>query len=163
RELIPQDAKLELRAVSINGVLWRAELVEKKALFPLRAGDLEIGPMQYTFVDGRNSGIRMVRESQPMQVHVTEPPVAGRPVGYHIGDVGSYSLSATVEPRTTEVGGAVAVTATLSGIGNVPNAVRIPASSAAEWLEPQVRENIDIENGKIRGSRTFSYVVRPKT
>src|SRR5262249_36054532 len=74
RELIPQDAKLELRAVSINGVLWRAELVEKKALFPLRAGDLEIGPMQYTFVDGRNSGIRMVRESQPMQVHVTEPP-----------------------------------------------------------------------------------------
>jgi hypothetical protein len=80
-----------------------------------------------------------------------------------LGDVGFYTLSATVDPRTTEVGGAIGVTIVLGGVGNVPNAVRVPLSSSFEWLEPQVRENIEVENGKIRGSRTFTYIVRPKT
>jgi hypothetical protein len=164
RELMPQGVQAETRSVSINGVLWRVQPLLKKALFPLRAGDLEIGPMQVTVVGGRNSGIsNATRESLPIKIQATEPPLAGRPVGYQIGDVGSYTLTGTVDPRATEVGGAVAVTITLNGVGNVPNAIRIPASSAVEWLEPQVREAIDVENGKIKGSRTFSYVVRPKT
>jgi len=163
RELMPQGTQAEPRLVAINGVAWRVQAILKKALFPLRAGDLEIGPMQAMFVGGRASGVSGVRESQLLKVRATEPPLAGRPVGYQIGDVGFYSLSATVEPRTSEVGGAVAVTATLSGAGNVPNAIRVPASASVEWLEPQVRESIEVENGKIRGSRTFSYVVRPKT
>ena len=44
-----------------------------------------------------------------------------------------------------------------------PTPSKMPTSSAVEWLEPQVREDIEVENGKVRGSRTFSYVARPKT
>jgi hypothetical protein len=164
RELMPQGVQPDQRAVVINGVPWRVQPILKKALFPLRAGELEIGSMKVTLIGGRGSGIAgAVRESEAIKLHATEPPTAGRPVGYQVGDVGFYSLSASVEPRASEVGGAVAVTATLSGVGNVPSTLRIPASAAVEWLEPQVRENIDVENGKVRGSRTFSYVVRPKT
>jgi hypothetical protein len=164
RDLMTPNTQPDPRSVSIGGVPWRAQAIFKAALFPLKAGELEIGPMQATIVGGRGSGLTgVIRASQPVQIHATEPPAKGRPVGYQIGDVGNYSLSATVEPRSAEVGGAVAITVTLSGVGNVPNAVRIPQSSSVEWLEPQTRENIEIENGKVRGSRTFSYVVRPKT
>jgi hypothetical protein len=164
RELMQPGVETPPQSVVINGVIWRVQSIFQKALFPLRAGELEIGPMQVTWDGMRGSGIAgAVRESEAIKLRVSEPPSAGRPVGYQIGDVGSYALSATVEPRTAEVGGAVAVTATLTGVGNVPNAVRIPASASVEWLDPQLRENLDVENGKVRGSRTFSYVVRPKT
>jgi hypothetical protein len=163
RDVLVQGTKPDARRVPINGVDWYVVTQWKKALFPLRAGDLDIGSMRMTFVEMRGrGGPGMTRESQPIKLHVTEPPLAGRPIGYQIGDVGSYTLSATVEPRTSEIGGAVAVNVTLNGVGNVPNAVRVPGSAAVEWLEPQLREDIELENGKVKGSRTFSYVVRPK-
>jgi hypothetical protein len=96
-------------------------------------------------------------------VHVTEPPLVGRPAGYEVCDVGVFSMSAAVDPRTSEVGGAVAVTVTVAGIGNVPRSVRIPLKSSLEWLDPQLREAFDADRGKIHGSRTFAYVVRPKS
>jgi hypothetical protein len=163
RELLQHGADPETRRVTINGVGWLVKPIFKVALFPLRSGDIDIGPMQLT-LNSRTLGLQnAVRASQTIRLHVTEPPAAGRPVGYQLGDVGFYSLSATVDPRTTEVGGAIGVTIVLGGVGNVPNAIRVPLSSSVEWLEPQVRENIEVENGKIRGSRTFTYVVRPKT
>jgi hypothetical protein len=160
RELLPPHTQPEATPISIGGVIWKVQPLYKSALFPLRSGDLEIGPEQATFV-GRGSA-PTVRASQPIKIRVTEPPAKGRPVGYQLGDVGSYTLNATVDPRKSEVGGAVAVTIKLSGTGNVPNAVKMPTSSAFEWLEPQTREDIEAENGKIKGSRTFSYVARPK-
>jgi hypothetical protein len=163
RELLQHGVEPETRRVTINGVGWLVKPIFKVALFPLRSGEIDIGPMQLT-LNSRTLGLQnAVRASQTIRLHVTEPPAAGRPVGYQLGDVGFYSLSATVDPRTTEVGGAIGVTIVLGGVGNVPNAIRVPQSSALEWLEPHVRENIEVENGKIRGSRTFTYVVRPKT
>jgi hypothetical protein len=163
RELMQHNVEPETRRVTINGVGWLVKPIFKAALFPLRSGDIDIGPMRLT-LNSRTLGLQSaVRSSQTIRLHVAEPPAAGRPVGYQLGDVGSYTLSATVDPRSTEVGGAVGVTIVLGGVGNVPNAIRVPLSSSAEWLEPQVRESIEVENGKIRGSRTFTYVVRPKT
>jgi hypothetical protein len=162
RDLIAANSQEQAHSVSINGVAWVAQAIYRSALFPLRAGDLAIGPMQGTFV-GPGAGGPLNRQSQSIVLHVSEPPARGRPVGYQIGDVGNYVLSATVEPRAAEVGGAVAVNITLGGVGNVPTSVRVPSSSSVEWLDPQLRENIEVENGKVRGSRTFAYVVRPKT
>jgi hypothetical protein len=161
RDLLAANTQEQPRVVSINGVTWRAQTIYKSALFPLRAGDLEIGPMQATFLT--TGSAPLLRQSQLIRLRVSEPPARGRPVGYQIGDVGNYALSVSVEPRTAEVGGAFAVNVTLGGIGNVPASVRVPGSSSVEWLEPQVRENIEVENGKVRGSRRFTYVVRPKT
>jgi hypothetical protein len=164
RELLDPNAQPGERTVLISGVVWHAQIIFKVALFPLKSGELEIGPMQATFMGGRNNRLNpLVRASQRIIVSVSEPPAAGRPVGYQMGDVGNYTLTATVEPRKSEVGGAVAVTLKVAGVGNVPNAIKIPTSSALEWLDPQVREDIEIENGKVRGSRTFAYLARPKT
>jgi hypothetical protein len=162
RDLIAPHTQPDPRGVTIAGVPWRVQAIYKAALFPLRAGDLPIGAMQATIIGRGLGGGAELRASEALQVHVSEPPAKGRPVGYQVGDVGSFVLSATVDPRTVEVGGALAVNVTLSGTGNVPSALRAPSSSSFEWLEPEVRETLNLDGGKVKGSRSFAYVVRPK-
>lgn len=154
----------EARQLTLGGGRWSVQLIRKIALFPLRAGDLEIGPMSVTLVGPgfRGGGIRggLVRASRPVVVRVDEPPAAGRPVGYVMGDVGSYTLSATVEPRAVPVGGSVSVQVLLRGNGNVPTRVRLPELQGVTFTEAEARESIDAAAGIVSGSRAFTYVAQ---
>lgn len=154
----------EAKQLTLGGGRWSVQLIRKVALFPLRAGDLEIGPMSVTLVGPgfRGGGIRggLVRASRPTVVHVDEPPAAGRPPGYVLGDVGSYTLSASVEPRAVPVGGSVAVQVLLRGNGNVPTRVRMPEVQGVTFTEAEARESIDAAAGIVSGSRSFSYVAQ---
>lgn len=148
--------------VDIDQEIWHAIKVREIALFPLKTGTLQIGSMRVG-LKGRGYSPRgnlLERVSPPVMVTVTEPPLAGRPPGYRIGDVGSYELSASVEPRTAEQGDAVAVLVTLKGIGNLPLKLELPQSKGIEWLDPQIRGEVGPQAGVVRGERHFQYVVR---
>lgn len=152
----------ETRAVhvgyaDVGGQPWSVKLVRKNALFPLKAGRLSISPMtlKLSMVGGAQ------RESQTLFVDVGEPPVAGRPPGYQIGDTGHFSLSATVSPREVEQNGAISVTVELRGTGNMPGALPLPETAGVEWLEPQTTDTLGpVSSNVYGGTRTFSYVVR---
>jgi hypothetical protein len=161
RSILPDGS--EIKSVGfgdVGGRPWEVKLLRRWALFPLKSGDLEIGPMTVmAYKSRRTPAVR--RESEPLRVHVTEPPIAGRPPGYVVGDVGSFQLSAEVTPRTVEEGGAVAVTVDLTGVGNLPAKLTVPTRPGVEWLEPQMNERIAVAtNEKLGGKRTFTYVVR---
>jgi hypothetical protein len=150
--------------VPIGGQTWLAVKVREFALFPLHAGSLRIGAMDMGF-DGRGypgtsrqAGLR--RSSDPIQISVVEPPVAGRPPGYRIGDVGRYKLTATVEPRQATQGDAVSVVVKLEGSGNLPHQLNTPQQRGIEWLEPAIAEDVEPQAGVLGGWRKFSYVVR---
>lgn len=148
--------------VDIGEEIWHAAKVRELALFPLKTGALHIGSMRVA-LKGRGYSARgnlLERSSPPLVLTVTEPPLVGRPPGYRIGDVGSYELSASVEPRTAEQGDAVAVAVTLKGIGNLPLKLELPQSKGLEWLDPQIRGDVGPQAGIIRGERHFQYVVR---
>jgi hypothetical protein len=131
------------------------------ALFPLHAGDLVIGPMQMTFAGGRyQSDPPTVRQSERIVLHVSEPPLAGRPPGYKIGDVGDFELGAHVDPLRITAGDGVSVVAKLSGSGNLPLSLVVPQRRGVEWLEPSTTEDIDSKGPVVRGSRVFTYVVK---
>src|SRR6185295_18275056 len=102
-----------------------AEMLDQMAIFPLKAGDLHTGQVRFTF-GGPTLRAVIERSSQDHVIHVTEPPRAGRPVGYTLGDVGNFSLSASVDPRKVDQGGEVAVRIDLSGTGNLPAQLRMP-------------------------------------
>jgi hypothetical protein len=154
----------EAHAVNVGGARWAVQLVRKIALFPLHPGDLTVGPMTITMLGPglRGGGMRggLLRASKPLEVHVTEPPPGPRPAGYVMGDVGSYNLTVSVEPRRVEAGGSIAVTALLKGVGNVPQNLRLPERKGVTWLEPEMHEAIDASNGVVAGSRSFTYVVK---
>lgn len=134
---------------------------DRIALFPVRAGDLHIGSLQFAFT-GRPIGRRALRSSEDIIVRVTEPPRVGRPAGYVLGDVGRFSLTATVEPRRIPFGGTLAVTARVTGNGNFPQSLTVPERTGVEWLDPEKREAIGAQGAIVAGYRTFGYVVRIK-
>jgi len=142
---------------NVGGKPWNVQLVRKTALFPLKAGHLLIEPMSLTLPQARVG----LRESERLAVDVTEPPAAGRPPGYALGDVGDMSLQSTVTPRAIERDDAVGVTVELRGTGNLPAQLTLPTVPGVEWLEPQVREKLGAtKSDRFGGTRTFSYVVR---
>jgi oxygen tolerance protein BatD len=154
-----QDSQLEGFA-TIGGQSWKVILVKRWALFPLRAGDLEIGPMSVTLVRPR-AAAGTKRTTETLRVHVVEPPVATRPPGYAIGDVGRFALETQVTPREAEQDGAVAVHVEVAGTGNVPATITTPAREGVEWLTPEVHEQLGpIGHDAFGGKRSFDYVVR---
>ena len=141
----------------VGGRPWSVKLVRKSALFPIKTGKLSIAPMSLTLPQARVG----LRESETLVVDVTEPPVAGRPVGYQIGDTGDFSLSASVAPRNVDQHGAIGVTIELRGTGNLPSVLPMPEIAGVEWLDPQTRDSLGPASAeRYGGTRTFSYVVR---
>jgi hypothetical protein len=162
RTIVREDQERpSLGYAAVGGHIWRVLLVRRWALFPLHAGDLEIGPMSVVVRGPRLQPSH--RTSESLRVHVTEPPLAGRPPGYQIGDVGHFALSAQVDPREVEQGGAVAVHVEVSGTGNLPDAIATPARADVEWLSPEVHDKVGpIGDSGWGGSRTFDYVAKIK-
>jgi hypothetical protein len=152
----------ETRAVGVGtalvgGKLWNVKLVRKNALFPLKTGHLTIEPMSMTLPQARVG----LRATETLYVDVAEPPVAGRPAGYAVGDVGDMSLQATVTPRAIPRDGAIGVTLELRGTGNLPSQLNLPVVPGVEWLDPTTRDKLgQMQNDRFGGTRTFSYVVR---
>jgi BatD DUF11 like domain len=156
-----QDAVLAGYATA-GGRTWIVKLVRRWALFPLKSGDLLIGPMRETMVRPR-SVAGQPRTTEELHVQVTEPPLAGRPAGYSVGDVGRFTLTAQVQPRQLEAGGAVGVHVELSGTGNIPGTLVPGAREGVEWLSPEVHDELGpVGHDLYGGKRSFDFVVRVK-
>jgi hypothetical protein len=161
RQLSP-DAGAEREVLTTaGGTKFAAKLVDEIAIFPLRAGDLHTGQVRYGF-DLWRTRRHVERASDDLVIHVVEPPRTGRPPGYVLGDVGQFTLAASVAPRKVDQGGEVSVTLRLSGTGNLPQTLRVPERTGVEWLDPEKKESIEPQRGVIGGWRTFGYVVRIK-
>jgi hypothetical protein len=162
QRLVEDGSRQPVYQYNLDGQRWIAVKVRELALFPLRAGKLEIGPLEFGFL-GRRYGVRngegLRRSTRPIVIDVTEPPSEGRPPGYS-GEVGNFDLSASVEPRKIAAGGSVAVTARVKGRGRLPGALALPEQSGVEWLEPTLRDDAVVDDSVVGGTRTFSYVVR---
>lgn len=136
---------------------WDVELILKDALFPVKTGKLTIGPLSLVLTNNRIG----YRESETLSVDVTEPPLAGRPPGYAVGDVGDFSLSASVTPRKAQRGEPIGVQLELRGTGNLPTQLPLPTSPGIEWMDAQTKDAIGAQReDRVGGTRTFTYVVR---
>lgn len=155
--LLSDPGSTTVQYTRVGGKRYGARLVDKVALFPLKAGKLSVGTLSGRF-NGRRLGARVQKVSNDVSVEVEEPPIAGRPAGYVLGDVGQYTMSATVTPRQVLQSGSVSVTVRIEGVGSVPSSVKMPPQKGVEWLEPEKKDAIAPKNGVVGGSRSFGYV-----
>ena len=164
QSIIDSSFKQPRYVVPIDAARWSVVKLRQIALFPLRAGTLTVGPMRLAFrgpgYPETSPGGGLGRQSAPLTVVAVEPPLAGRPPGYELGDVGTYTLIAEVEPRRVEVGDAVSAKIRLEGTGNVPHHVKVPEENGVDWLDPTITEGVTPNDSVVGGYREFRYVVR---
>lgn len=157
--LLRDGSLLQPMSVTVGGQKFKVKLIDRLALFAVKAGELHTGSFSMSF-----AGTRAVRgddrASADQVISVREPPRAGRPPGYALGDVGQMSLAASVQPQKVAQGGSVAVTIELSGTGNLPQALRVPERTGVEWFDPEKKDAIEPQSGVVRGKRTFGYAVK---
>ena len=150
--------------IRLGDTTWVGIKIRQMVLFPIKTGSLQVGAMTLGF-QGRGypaspGAAALMRKTAPIEFTVVEPPVAGRPAGYRLGDVGRYKLEARVDPMKVRQGEAVSVIAKLEGEGNVPSKLDVPQQNGVDWAEPSVIHKVEAEGGTVRGSRIFTFVVR---
>lgn len=156
---IMPDGSQAIHGARAGGVPFSVRLLEKVAVFPMKTGVLHTGAHSETFT-AYNRRTKIKRSSEDVVIQVGEPPAANRPVGYRLGDVGSFQITSLVQPRRVEEGGSVAVSVKVTGSGNLPTSLQMPEKTGIEWLDPEKKESLEVKGEEITGFRSFGHVVK---
>ncbi len=145
----------------INGIPYRAYLLKRLALFPVRSGTLKIGTAEADVTTGFVfSGRRVHRVSNELEVNV-KPLPPGAPRGFANGSVGKWKLWSEVSPAKVELGQPLTVKVILEGKGNLKN-VALPAlqgPAALRIYDPTTTDKLFPSRQKIGGRRVQEYLV----
>ena len=160
----PQQLVGEARI--LDGVPYRSFLLRKRALFALRPGKAQIEPAEVEVLTGFGmlfSRGSSRRQSQAVALEV-QPLPPGKPAGFDPGNVGQWSLSATVDPVNVAVGQPVTLHLVATGRGNVRD-LRLPRLGAIAGLRAYDATTTDketIEKGAVTGTRTVEQLLVPE-
>lgn len=150
----------------VDGVPYRAYLIQRRALFPLRAGEVAIDPVELDIVTGRSffgGGRRQHRASPGAKLTVKELP-GGAPAAFRRGNVGKWELTAQATPGEVALGSPVTVRITATGEGSLQN-LELPELGKLEGFkifEPTRSQERLIQGGRYGGSKTLEYVLVPE-
>jgi hypothetical protein len=150
----------ELGGVRLAGAEYVAR-VEERALFPERAGELEIAGARLRCV--AFSGEALETSSAATSMRILELPEAGRPPDFS-GLVGALSIEVSARPDELALGGSTRLEVSLRGSGNLWDA-RDPLAGAPglEGIElfPS-RPRLELEPGvELAVRRIFAYDAVP--
>ena len=160
----PQQLVGEARI--LDGVPYRSFLLRKRALFALRSGKAQIEPAEVEVLTGFGmlfSRGSSRRQSQAVMLEV-QPLPPGKPAGFDPGNVGQWSLSATVDPLNVAVGQPVTLHLVATGRGNVRDLrlPKLPAIAGLRSYDATTTDKETIENGAVTGTRTVEQLLVPE-
>jgi hypothetical protein len=101
--------------------------------------------------------------SDPLEIEVVELPADGRPASF-TGLVGTLDVSASVDRSQVDANEAVTLTVRVAGEGNLRSlpTPELDLDADFEVFEPEVSESLSRGDGRVRGSKTYSYVLIPR-
>jgi hypothetical protein len=164
-EDVDSPSQLTSEAKVIGGVPYRAYLLKRRALFPVRAGQLKIGSAEADVTTGfLFAGRRVHRKSNDLVIKVKTLPSARRPKDFPTSNIGVWRMQ--IEPATAEVdlGQPVTVKLTVEGRGNL-RTLAIPPLNVPPGLrvfDPTVTDKQLSSRGRLGGRRTLEYLVMPQ-
>lgn len=149
----------------VDGARYRP-FVFARALFPLRAGTLQIPAARLGFTLGSPGTMfgRSERQTAVTSSHsvvVRELPTEGRPARF-TGAVGVYSITAALDHDAGRVGDAVQLAVRVLGAGNV-KLLPAPDINIPGVTSSPSGESIDVDSTDllVRGSKTFRFLLTP--
>src|SRR5690606_3780823 len=106
---------------TIEGVPYRAYMLRRTAVFPVKSGELTIGRASADITTGYlYAGERLTRRTPPVTIQVAPLPDGG-PKGITPLQVGQWELSVSANRTTVELNQPIEVEVRVSGRGNVRN------------------------------------------
>ena len=159
-------SELEWHDVRIQGRKYIAKCMVRYAVFPTRAGALELDPfvVDLDVSQSWNSPDpprRIRRASQPHALQVRPLPLHGRPEGFPSTNVGEYTLQARLSQSQVAAGEPVRFSITARGQGNV-NLLAPPTIAEPRHLQilgPESRAAPGRRGLTVVGSRGWIYEV----
>lgn len=162
----------------INGEIYGTGILKQMLLFPQRNGEIKIEPFGMDAVVrqrvGRRGSLfddffggtesrRIPVESPPLTLKV-KPLPGERPEGFS-GGVGSFSLSAEIEPERPRSNEAITMRLTISGQGNLRllRQPEIDFPHGFEVYDPNVSEAITNSPAGQQGKITWEYLIIPRS
>ncbi|HUP19569.1 MAG TPA: BatD family protein, partial [Gemmatimonadota bacterium] len=137
------------------------------ALFPLRAGELEVGPATVRVVEPDPArwwlpGEPRTIRTEPLVIDARPLPVPA-PADFD-GAVGRFRLSGGLVDRRAAVGSPVRLELTVDGTGN-PSSV--PPPTLPDWPDvavraPAVEAATDLRGRSVEGRKTFRWLLVPR-
>ena len=158
-----------------NGQAYETVVLKRVALFPTRPGPLQVDPLR---IETEAQGTMRTREGGPSLRGRFEPVQlaseglsldaralpSGAPPAFD-GAVGQFSMTAGTDADSTSVGEPVTLTVEVDGTGNLatlsPPSVESPADM--EVYEPTVETNIERNESRVHGTKTFTYTLVPQS
>ena len=148
----------------IDGTLYWIEEI-RVGLFPITAGRVTIEPAKLSLPLSTGRGRPQssnVLITNPVEVDVRPLPQEGKPTNF-AGTVGQYRIHAQTDRQTIEAGDGFTLRVQVSGTGDIKTvpAPTIPTLPNMAIYDPQITDAIGIVDSKVRGSRTYEYVIIP--
>lgn len=162
----------------IGGYRWHIATIRKIVLFPQRAGDLEIDPLEMKFIVqrraqgggqsvfdqffGRVENVEYSLKSKPIKITVLPHPTP-KPDDYN-GAVGNLDMVVDVSANEVKANEAINIKVKISGKGNI-NLVEAPAinfPSDFEIYDPKVNDQTSTTTNGVSGSKEFDFLVIPR-
>ena len=176
----PQSPPVEQRVR--GGQTYTTAVIRRVVLFPAGPGTKTIesisveasvrvrrraGSVLDDFFGGGSffgSQVPAVIVSNPVEIEVLPLPEDGRPRSF-TGLVGRLGVSASIDRPSVETNDAVTFELIVEGEGNLRSlaAPVIDFPSDFEAFPPEVTESIDRSGSRVRGSRTYEYVLIPRS
>jgi hypothetical protein len=163
-EDIDSPSQLSGEQKVINGIPYRAYLLRRRALFPVKAGTRTLNAPEADVTTGfLFAGRRLRRVGNELKITAKALP-PGKPKGFPLGNVGEWRLSADVSQTQVELGQPVTVKVILEGRGNLKNvtAPNLEVPAGLRMFDPTTTSKAQVQRGKLGGRRTQEYLVMPQ-
>lgn len=168
---------------TVDGRRYMVAEIRRGALFAQESGHLKIEPLNLDVLaivqqQRRRTGSiwdlfddPFFNPQQAVEKHLTSnslnvnvKPLPPAPDGFY-GAVGNFDVSGGVDNAEVKANEAITYRITISGSGNLMliNEPQLNLSNAFEVYDPQVKDKINRTEGGVSGSRTFEWVVIPRT
>ncbi len=166
---IPAPEQLDLEIIELDGERYGRVALLRRALFPLRAGAIDIGAATVRLgVRTADPDFRgLLRRTEEVRrtsnaVRLEVRPLPAAPAGFD-GAVGRLQLAAELLPAEVAVGEAATLSLTLSGEGHLQGlpAPQLPPLPGLEVFPPQQEGDEKVVGNKVQGRRTWSWVLVP--
>jgi hypothetical protein len=159
-EDLDSPTQLAPESRNIGGVPYRAYLLRRRAIFPLKPGEISIGAAEVDITTGwLYQGSRAHRKGNALTLKVKPLPKEAQGL-----NVGHWRIASEATQTSVQVGTPLQVRVTLEGVGNLKSAVmpKLSGPGALRIYEPTTTDKVQIRHGTFGGSRVQEYVVLPQ-